>query len=105
MTGISSTVNESSTRRMSRTHVALWVAQALLAAMFVFAGMTKLVVPGLARIRTGLTPLAAAGLVVIMTGAVITTLAIGGAAEALVRKLAQAEALQDRTAQRKEGQQ
>jgi DoxX-like family len=87
----------------------LWVVQALLALLFVFAGGMKLVLPldqlagpvplpgafvrfiGVAellgglglilpaalRIRPGLTPLAAAGLVVIMIGAVVITL-IGG---------------------------
>jgi uncharacterized membrane protein YphA (DoxX/SURF4 family) len=40
-------------------------------------GGLGLLLPGLARIRTGLTPLAAAGLVVIMVGATVTTLAIG----------------------------
>jgi uncharacterized membrane protein YphA (DoxX/SURF4 family) len=47
-------------------------------------GALGLILPGLARIRTGLTPLAAAGLVVIMIGATVTTLAIGGGAEALM---------------------
>src|SRR5215213_1915554 len=41
------------------------------------AGGLGLVLPGLLRIRTGLTPLAAAGLVIIMVGATATTL-IGG---------------------------
>jgi hypothetical protein len=98
-----------------KTSIALWTTQGLLAAMFVFAGsmkfvmpmeeMTKdiawpawfiyfigaaemlgglgLVLPGLARIRPGLTPLAAAGLVTIMIGATVSTLAIGGGAGAL----------------------
>jgi hypothetical protein len=88
---------------------ALWIVQALLAAVFLFAGGTKLVLPleqmtgpvalpgwflrfigvcevlgalglilpGLLRIRPGLTPLAAAGLVIIMTGATVISL-IGG---------------------------
>lgn len=88
---------------------ALWVVQALLAALFVFAGGMKLVVPldqlqgpvplpgavmrflgvaellgglglvlpGLVRVQPMLTPLAAAGLVIIMVGAVVITL-IGG---------------------------
>ena len=48
-----------------------------------FAGGLGLVLPGLLRIRTGLTPLAAAGLVIIMIGAVATTLISGlGAAAA-----------------------
>ena len=40
-------------------------------------GALGLVLPGLLRIRTGLTPLAAAGLTIIMVGAVVTTL-LGG---------------------------
>src|SRR2546423_528676 len=39
-------------------------------------GVLGLILPGLTRIRTGLTPLAAAGLVVIMIGAVVSTLLI-----------------------------
>jgi hypothetical protein len=39
-------------------------------------GALGLILPGLTRIRTGLTPLAAAGLVVIMIGAVVSTLLI-----------------------------
>jgi hypothetical protein len=98
------------------THRALWIAQGLLAALFLFAGGMKLVVPlaqlaamaplpaafmrfigvvetlgalglvlpGLTRVLPILTPLAAAGLVVVMTGAVVVTLAIGGGAGALV---------------------
>ena len=86
--------------------ITLWVVQALLAALFLFAGsmkfimtvaeMTKqipfpgwflhfigaaeilgalgLILPGALKIRTELTPLAAAGLVVIMIGATVTTL-------------------------------
>ena len=89
--------------------VALWIVQGLLAALFLFAGGAKLVMPldqmtgpvtlpgwfvrflgvaevlgalglilpGLLRIRPGLTPLAAAGLVIIMIGATVITL-IGG---------------------------
>ena len=94
---------------------ALWVVQGLLAALFLFAGGVKfvlpaemleqgglpaafmlfigaaevlgalgLVLPGLLRIRPGLTPLAAAGLVIIMSGATGLTLAGGGGAGALV---------------------
>ena len=48
------------------------------------AGGLGLVLPGLLRIRTGLTPLAAAGLVVIMIGATATTLAGGMGAGALM---------------------
>ena len=83
-------------------NVALWIVQALLAALFLFAGVMKLVMPldqmqgpvalpgwflrfigvaetlgaiglvlpWLLRVRPVLTPLAAAGLVVIMIGAV-----------------------------------
>src|SRR5438067_10741411 len=93
-------------------NAALWIVQGLLAAVFLFAGGTKLVLPldqltgpvalpglflrfigvcevlgalglilpGLLRIRPGLTPLAAAGLVLIMVGATTLTLAGGGAA-------------------------
>src|SRR5713226_6132301 len=95
---------------------ALWIVQGLLAALFLFAGgmklvlpveeMTKqiqlpglflrfigvaevlgaigLVLPGLLRIRPGLTPLAAAGLVIIMIGATVVTLASGMVAPALI---------------------
>ncbi len=84
-------------------NVALWIVQALLAALFLFAGGMKLVLPldkltgpvavpgaflrfigvvevlgaiglilpSLLRIRPGLTPLAAAGLVIIMIGATV----------------------------------
>jgi putative oxidoreductase len=47
-------------------------------------GSFGLVLPGLFRIRTGLTSLAAAGLVIIMIGATATTLAVGAGAGALV---------------------
>ena len=85
----------------------LWIAQGLLALLFLFTGGIKLVLPlevltegtplpgwfvrflgvaevlgaiglilpGLLRIRPGLTPLAAAGLVIIMIGATVLTLA------------------------------
>lgn len=46
-------------------------------------GAAGLILPGLLRIRPGLTPLAAGGLVIIMIGAVILTLATGGGAIAL----------------------
>ncbi|MPZ77826.1 MAG: DoxX family protein [Deltaproteobacteria bacterium] len=97
-------------------NVALWIAQGLLAAVFLFAGGIKLVLPveeltaqmplpglfvrligvvevlgaigvilpGLVRIRPGLTPLAAAGLVIIMIGATVFTLATGNVAMALI---------------------
>jgi len=45
-------------------------------------GALGLVLPGLLRIRIGLTPLAAAGLVVIMLGAVIVTASTQGVAAA-----------------------
>ena len=96
-------------------NIALWIAQGLLAAIFLFAGGTKLVLPveemtkqmplpglflrfiaacevlgaiglilpGLLRIRPGLTPLAAAGLVIIMIGATVTMLMAGEKAVAL----------------------
>ena len=87
----------------------LWTIQSLLAALFLFAGVFKLItptdvltaqahmsgefikfigvcetlgglgliLPGLTKIRTELTPLAAAGLVIIMIGAVVTSLIQG----------------------------
>jgi DoxX-like family len=95
---------------------ALWIVQGLLAALFLFAGGMKLVLPldqmtgpvalpgwflrfigvaevlgalglilpGLLRIRPGLTPLAAAGLVIIMIGATVLTLVGGMVAVALM---------------------
>ena len=96
----------------------LWIVQGLLAALFLFGGGMKLVMPldqltgpmpiplpglflrfigvvevlgalglilpGLLRIRPGLTPLAAAGLVLIMIGATGLTLAGGAVAPALM---------------------
>ena len=41
-------------------------------------GAVGLILPGLLRVREELTPLAAAGLAIIMAGAVITTLVVGG---------------------------
>lgn len=96
-------------------NVALWIVQALLAALFLFAGsmkfimsieeMTKqmpmpgwflhfigvcevlgalgLVLPWLLRIQPSLTPMAAAGLVMIMIGATVLTLITGDVAMAL----------------------
>ncbi len=90
-------------------NVTLWIIQGLLAALFLFAGGVKLVLPaealagpvpipvlflrfiavceilgaiglilpGLLRIKPGLTSLAAAGLTIIMIGATVVTL-IGG---------------------------
>jgi uncharacterized membrane protein YphA (DoxX/SURF4 family) len=97
-------------------NVALWIAQALLAVIFLFAGGMKLVMPieeltaqmpmpgllvrfiaivevlgglgvilpWLMGIWPGLTPLAAAGLVIIMIGATIFTLMTGNIAMALI---------------------
>ncbi len=47
-------------------------------------GGIGLVLPGLLRIRPGLTPLAAAGLVIIMIGATVTTIMGGQAAIAIL---------------------
>jgi uncharacterized membrane protein YphA (DoxX/SURF4 family) len=97
-------------------NIALWIVQGLLAAIFLFAGGMKLVMPieemmkqmpiplpgwfvqftgivevlgaiglilpWLLRIRPGLTPLAAAGLVIVMIGATVYTLAAGDFATA-----------------------
>jgi uncharacterized membrane protein YphA (DoxX/SURF4 family) len=92
-----------------KTNVVLWILQVLLAALFMFAGVMKfvmpieemtkqiafpgwflhfigvaeilgaigLILPGMARIRTSLTPLAAAALVVIMVGATVVNLKTG----------------------------
>jgi len=97
-------------------NLALWIVQVLLACLFLFGGVVKLimpieevtkqvplpglfmrfiavcealgalglVLPGLLRIRPGLTPLAAAGLVIIMIGATVVTLVTGGGAMALM---------------------
>lgn len=99
-----------------KANVLLWILQGLLALLFVFAGVMKLVIPiaelekqahlsglflrfiglaelagglglilpGLLRIKTVLTPLAAAGLVIIMIGATAMTLAAGPIAPALM---------------------
>ena len=107
-------------RRASRpsrkANATLWVIQSILAALFLFAGGFKLVVPvaaltaqahmsgeflkfigvaetlgalglvlpGITRVRLELTPLAAAGLVIVMIGAVIVTLIQGPAAGAIM---------------------
>ena len=47
-------------------------------------GAIGLIAPGVARIRTGLTPLAAGGLVIIMIGATAVTCALGPAAPAVI---------------------
>jgi len=47
-------------------------------------GALGLILPGLLHIRPGLTPLAAAGLVLIMIGAIVFTLAGGAVAPALI---------------------
>ena len=48
------------------------------------AGALGLILPGLLRIRRGLTPLAAAGLLIIMVGATVVTLALGQVGPALM---------------------
>jgi hypothetical protein len=99
-----------------RRNVLLWSVQGLVAALFLFAGGMKLILPieamagpaalpgwflrfigvaevlgaaglilpGLLRIHEELTPLAAGGLVIIMTGATIVTAITGSVAGALV---------------------
>ena len=47
-------------------------------------GAIGLILPGVLRIRTGLTPLAASGLVIIMIGATVLTVAVNGVAPALM---------------------
>ncbi len=47
-------------------------------------GALGLILPGLLRIRPALTPLAAAGLVIVMSGAVGVTMATLGAAQAVM---------------------
>jgi uncharacterized membrane protein YphA (DoxX/SURF4 family) len=47
-------------------------------------GAIGLILPGLLRIRPGLTPLAAVGLSIITVGATVVTLMIGGGATALI---------------------
>jgi uncharacterized membrane protein YphA (DoxX/SURF4 family) len=98
-----------------KKNVVLWMLQLLLAALFVFAGGMKLVLPieamtgaiplpgaflrfigaaelagalglilpGVTRIRRDLTPLAATGLVIIMTGATVITMLSGSISGAL----------------------
>jgi hypothetical protein len=88
-------------RQARRRNALLWTVQGLLAGLFLFAGGVKLampigvlqqvsklpgalglVLPGLLRIKPGLTPLAAAGLVIIMIGATAVTAATQGIAPA-----------------------
>ena len=101
-------------------NIVLWIVQALLALLFLFAGGTKLILsieqmqamgspnqivfpalfvrfigvcevlgalglilPGIFRVGPGLTPLAATGLIIIMVGAIVTTLKSGDVAPAL----------------------
>ncbi|MFH5800906.1 DoxX family protein [Haladaptatus sp. CMAA 1911] len=105
-------------RRSLFLHYTLWLVQGLLAAIFLFAGIVKLItpveilsaqmlvplpilflqfisvtevlgaigliLPGLLHIQVRLTPLAAAGLVIIMIGATIITLIGGGGFLALL---------------------
>jgi uncharacterized membrane protein len=47
-------------------------------------GAIGLVLPGVLRIRTGLTPLAASGLVIIMIGATVLTVALNGVVQAVM---------------------
>ena len=102
-------------------NLALWITQALLALLFLFAGGTKLILPieemtkqgppmpglflrfigvaevlgafglilpGFLRIRTELTPLAAAGLCIITVGATVITITSFGLSIALLPFLA-----------------
>ena len=97
-------------------NTALWIVQGMIALLFLFTGVIKLVLPisemtkqmpmpgwflrflgvaevlgalglilpGFLRIRQGLTPLAAAGLVIIMIGATVITLTTASVAMALL---------------------
>ena len=101
---------------MKKSNITLWVVQGVLASLFLFAGVMKLVLPieamagpvalpglflrfigvcealgavglilpGLLRIHRELTPVAAAGLVIIMAGATVITIMGGAIAPALV---------------------
>lgn len=112
----SPTNGEALQRRAGKAlNVVLWIIQALLAFVFLFAGGIKLampiaqmakqsgfpgwflhfiavcellgalgmILPGITRIRTGLTPLAACGLVIIMIGATWVSVAEMGARSGL----------------------
>ncbi len=110
--------HESLLTNSRQARVLLWIVQGLLAIVFLFAGVAKLVLPtevmtaqmqpalpglflrflglaevlgalgmilpGLTRIRQGLTPLAASGFVPIMIGATVYTLIGDGGATALI---------------------
>lgn len=100
------TTNLDGAPRGKGLHYTLWTFQVLLALLFLFAGIMKLVtpaekmaaqapqfsvdfmrfigvvealgglgmvLPGLLKIKTGLTPLAAAGLVIVMIGAIVVS--------------------------------
>jgi uncharacterized membrane protein YphA (DoxX/SURF4 family) len=107
---------DTSPKRRSRLSIALWILQVLLAALFLFAGITKLILPlekmagpialpgsflrflgvaetlgalglilpGILRTRPGLTPLAAACLMIIMIGATVIGLKTGPVSTALI---------------------
>jgi uncharacterized membrane protein YphA (DoxX/SURF4 family) len=55
-----------------------------LVGLFEVLGALGLILPGLFRVKTGLTPLAAAGLVIIMIGAVVLTIIGDGIGMAIV---------------------
>jgi hypothetical protein len=101
---------KTTSRTITKTSVALWTTQGLLAALFLFAGTAKLtmpiemltestglpapfmqfisvceilgglglVLPGILRMHTYLTPLAALGLATIMVGATTLSIALMG---------------------------
>lgn len=123
MTSINFT--QSHVRVPSSTNRRLWIAQGIVAAIFLFAGGMKLltpadvlaaqshfpgafmkfigvcetlgalglVLPGLLHVQSRLTPLAATGLVVIMIGAVVTSIIQGLAAVAVIPAIVGALAL------------
>ena len=63
-------------------------------------GAIGLILPSLLRIRPGLTPVAAAGLIVIMIGAVVLSVIYMGVASALIPLLVGISPLSSRTAAR-----
>lgn len=103
------------TNRKKGFAVTLWIVQSILAALFLFAGSMKLVLPVeqmtrqmplpgvflrfigiaevlgalglvlpmLANIKPALTPMAAAGLLIIMIGATVVSWMVGGVAAAM----------------------